>query len=56
MIKLCYICGGDQLTTERMVGAQRLTRCSKIKQERLELLEPMTEDWHCLVSLLRVNQ
>ena len=50
------LCGGDQLTTERMVGAQRLTRCSKIKQERLELLEPMTEDWHCLVSLLRVNQ
>lgn len=48
-------CGGDQLTCERQVGAQRLTRCSKFKHERLELLEPVTEDWHCLVSLLRVS-
>ena len=49
------LCGGDQLTCERQVGAQRLTRCADSLPERLELLEPVSEDWHCLVSLLRVR-
>lgn len=49
------VCGGDQLTCERQVGAQRLTRCADSVAERLELLEPVSEDWHCLVSLLRVS-
>lgn len=49
------ISGGDQLTCERQVGAQRLTRCANSVAERLELLEPVSEDWHCLVSLLRVS-
>ena len=49
------LCGGDQLTCERQVGAQRLTRCADSLPERLELLEPVSENWHCLVSLLRVR-
>ena len=49
------LCGGDQLTCERQVGAQRLIRCADSLPERLELLEPVSEDWHCLVSLLRVK-
>ncbi len=49
-------CGGDQLTCERQVGAQRLTCCADSVKERLKLLEPMAEDWHCLVSILRVSQ
>lgn len=47
--------GGDQLTCERQVGAQRLTRCANTLAERLELLEPVSEDWHCFVSILRVS-
>lgn len=49
------VCGGDQLTCERQVGAQRLTRCGNSVAERLELLEPVSEDWHFLVTLLRVR-
>lgn len=45
-------CGGDQLTCERQVGAQRHMMCGNTFVERLGLLEPVTEDWHCLVSLL----
>ena len=47
--------GGDQLTCERQVGAQRLTSCANTSAERLQLLEPVTEDWHCLVSIMRVS-
>ena len=49
------VCGGDQLTCERQVGAQRLTSCADSLADRLELLEPVSEDWHCLVTLLRVS-
>ena len=48
-------CGGDQLTCERQVGAQRLCHCADTPADRLQLLEPVSEDWHCLVSLLRVS-
>ncbi len=46
---------GDQLTCERQVGAQRLSSCANSLSQRLELLEPVTEDWHCLVTLLKVS-
>lgn len=46
--------GGDQLTCERQVGAQRHTMDGDTVHERLGLLEPVTEDWHCLVCLLSV--
>lgn len=46
--------GGDQLACERQVGSQRHMMCGNTMRERLELLEPVTEDWHCLVCLLKV--
>lgn len=47
--------GGDQLTCERQVGAQRHRMDGDTVHEQLELLEPVTEDWHCLVCLLSVS-
>ena len=47
--------GGDQLTCERQVGAQRHTMDGDTVRERLGLLEPVTEDWHCMVCLLSVR-
>ena len=46
--------GGDQLTTERQIGAQRHVMCGNKPEDRLDVLEPQTEDWHCLVVLLTV--
>lgn len=43
--------GGDQLTCEREVGAQRHVICGNTPRERLQLLEPQVEDWHSLLSL-----
>ena len=34
------------------MGAQKLTRCANSKTESLELLEPVSKDWHCRVTLL----
>ena len=47
--------GGDQLTKERQIGAQRHMMCGNSIQERLELLEPTSEDWHCMVCFLKVR-
>ena len=47
--------GGDQLTCERQVSSQRHTMDGDTLQERLGVLEPVTEDWHCLVCLLGVS-
>ena len=47
--------GGDQLTCERQVGAQRHTMDGDTIQDRLGILEPVTEDWHCLVCFLSVS-
>ena len=38
--------GGDQLTCERQVGSQRQTMCGLTQRERLNVLEPVVEDWH----------
>ena len=48
-------CGGDQLTCERQVGSQRHLMCGNTIQERLGLLEPVIEDWHCLVVFIKVS-
>ena len=48
--------GGDQLTCERQVGAQRHTMDGDTVCDRLGIFEPVTEDWHCLVSLLSVSR
>lgn len=47
--------GGDQLTSERQVGAQRHRMDGDTVREQLRLLEPVIEDWHCLVILLSVS-
>lgn len=49
------VCGGDQLTCERQVGSQRHRMCGNSPVERLGLLEPVSEDWHSLVSFLGVS-
>lgn len=41
-------------TCERGNGAQRNMMCGNSIVERLGLLEPVSEDWHCLVRLLQV--
>lgn len=48
--------GGDQLTYERQVGAQRHTMDGDMVVDRLSLLESVTEYWHCLVCLLSVSK
>ena len=46
--------GGDQVTYERQLGSLKHMMCGNTTRERLQVLEPVVEDWHCLVSLLRV--
>ena len=48
--------GGDQVTCERQVGAQRHRMDGDNVVDRLGILEPVTEDWHCLVCLLSVSR
>ena len=47
--------GGDLLTCERQRCAQQHVMDSDTPQERLELLEPVIEDWHTLMCLLEVR-
>ena len=47
--------GGDQLTCERQVGSQRHMMCGNTPRERIQMLEPQCEDWHCMVCLLTVT-
>ena len=47
--------GGDLLTCERQRCAQQHVMDSYTPQERLELLEPVIEDWHTLMCLLEVR-
>ena len=47
--------GDDQLTCEWQVGAQRHMMCGNTARERLELLRPVVEDWHCLVAFIGVR-
>jgi len=47
--------GGDQLTVEREVGAQRHMMCGNTIRERLQLLKPDPADWHFLVTMIAVS-
>lgn len=47
--------GGDYVTCERQLGSQRHLMDDDTPWDRLQLLEPQTEDWHCLVSVLTVS-
>lgn len=49
------LCGGDLLTCERQIGSQKHMMCGNTPRERLQILEPVAEDWHCLVSLIGVS-
>lgn len=48
--------GGDFLTCERQQGSQKHMMCGNTPRERLQILEPVTEDWHGLVTLLEVSK
>ena len=47
--------GGDQMTSERQVAAQRHIMDGNTEEERLEHLKPVVEDWHCLVAFIGVS-
>ena len=47
--------GGDLLTCERQQGSQKHMMCGNTPRELLEILEPVSEDWHCLVTYLEVS-
>ena len=44
--------GGDLMTCERQTGSKQHMMDADTLQDRLELLEPIVEDWHCLQSVL----
>ena len=46
--------GGDQLTCERQRCAQLHVMDSDTRADRLELLEPVVEDWHAFMNFLEV--
>lgn len=47
--------GGDQVTCECQVASQHHMMCGNTPRERLEILEPQCEDWHCMVVILQVS-
>lgn len=47
--------GGDQLTCERQAAAMRHMIDGDTPKDRLQLLEPQSEDWHCMVCMLKVS-
>lgn len=47
--------GGDQLTSARIRGAQRLRSNSEHPRGRLEGFAAVTEDWHAKVCLMAVS-
>ena len=51
----CVLSGGDLMTCERELGAQNHVMCENTRKERLGLLEPVVEDWHCLVTFITVS-
>ena len=42
--------GGDQLMCERQFGARHVMD-GNTPEERLQLLEPQAEDWHCFLKV-----
>ena len=50
-----FLSGSDQVTCERQRCSQQHLMDADTRRDRLELLEPCTEDWHCLLSILGVR-
>ena len=48
--------GGDQLTCERQVNCKRHLMDGDTPWDRMDALEPVTEDWHALLSLFNVSE
>lgn len=48
--------GGDHMTCERQIGAQRHLMDGDTPRERLGLLEPQVEDWQALMNYLLVRR
>ena len=44
-----------QLTCERQAAAMRHMMDGDTAKDRLQLLEPQSEDWHCMVCMLKVS-
>ena len=53
---LPWYSGSDQVTCERQKCVQRHVMDSDTLAERLEMLEPVVEDWHALMCFLTVTQ
>jgi len=49
--------GGDQLTCERQFCAQRhlMDSHADTPKDRLQLVEPVCEDWHTLMCFMKVS-
>jgi L1 cell adhesion molecule like protein len=47
--------GGDQLTTARIRGSQKVLSNSESGKERLEGLIPVIEDWHTKMTFMKVH-
>ena len=47
--------GGDHVTCEREQGAKRHVQCSNSSTGRLDQLEPVVEDWHCVMNFMIVS-
>lgn len=47
--------GGDHLTCERQVGARKYTMNGNTSEARLDILEPVVEDWHCQLCIIIVS-
>ena len=49
------VISGDQLTCERQANAKRHMMDGDTPHDRLDLLEPVCEDWHALMCFLCVG-
>ena len=47
--------GGDHLTCERQLGAKKHKMDENTNKERLDILEPVVEDWHCQLCVIIVR-
>ena len=47
--------GGDHLTCERQRAAKKHHMDENTKKERLDILEPVIEDWHCQLCAIMVR-
>lgn len=47
--------GGDHVTYERQLGSKKHKMDENTKKERLDILEPVVEDWHCQLCVIIVS-